>query len=105
MARAVESGDRRAAASNQARSLLFEDKYAEAEPLLRKLRENYARMFGPEHGICLGTATKLAQSLSGQNKFADAERIEREVLAVHKRVLGPEHRSTLTSAASLAYSL
>ena len=81
---AAESAERVAAESNLAVCLLHQGKNAEAEPVLRELRELHIRVLGAQHPSTLMMAANLASSLSGQGKHADAERIERELLGVYK---------------------
>jgi hypothetical protein len=92
-------------ATNLAISLGEQEKYAEAEAILRPVWAIQKRVLGEEHSSTLNSATSLAGFIGEQGRYAEAEVIQRQVWVAQKRVLGEEHLSTLNAAHNLAIYL
>ena len=101
----LKAADMLACAGNLARTLFDQEKYAEAEEMLREVLAVQKRVLGGEHPDTLAAGGFLAECLVDQEKHAEAEEIQREVLAVQKRVLGDEHPDTLAAAGNVAECL
>jgi tetratricopeptide (TPR) repeat protein len=101
-----ESDEKRLSAANMlARSLLAQEKYAEAQQLLQEVLVILRCVHGEQHGGTLATADNLALTLSYQGKHADAETLGRELHLLKSELLGEHHPSTLTTASNVALSL
>ncbi len=96
---ADEDEDRMAAEQTMANALMTQNKYVEAESILRKLVTIHRSV---------ENMMNLASSLCGQKKHAEAEAILRESLARQRGVLGtdpPTDERALATTATLAGTL
>jgi serine/threonine protein kinase/tetratricopeptide (TPR) repeat protein len=82
--------------------LTFQDKWAEAERLARKLLEIRQRVQGNEHLETLTAMSDLGWVLTIQRKFAEAEPLARKALDVTRRLLGDGDISTVERMERLA---
>ena len=79
-----------------------EDRYAEAEPLLRRGLDALQRAVGEEHPDTLQAMNNVAFAVyRGQGKLAEAEPMLDKALALSRRVLGEQHRNTLITMNNL----
>jgi hypothetical protein len=92
--------------TNLARNLLSQEKYAEAEPLLRRAHAWYnadeRQGIWPEEPNRLQTMSELALTLSQTGNLEEAERLARQCLLERREICGPFHRETLESTWILA---
>jgi serine/threonine protein kinase len=79
-----------------------EDRYAEAEPLLRQGLDSLRRVLGEEHPDTLVAMNRLATLCAHSGKSVDAELLWVKALEVGRRVLGEEHPTTLEAMNDLA---
>jgi tetratricopeptide (TPR) repeat protein len=75
-------------------ALKEQQRYLEAEPLLRDKLAALQRTVGPDHQDNVSTRLNLAECLEGQGKNAEAEAVLREALEVSLRSFGPRHADT-----------
>jgi tetratricopeptide (TPR) repeat protein len=80
-------------------------KYAEAEPLLRKVLAVYEEVLGPRHPDTAQSYNNLAYNLKAQGRAKEAEPLYRKALAVCEEVLGASHPDTALSYNNLAANL
>jgi hypothetical protein len=92
-------------AGNLATSLMHQQRYAEAEEILRDVLLRRMRVFGEDHHVTLIVAWNLASAVSHQGRHAEAEAVQRRVLQSQVQVLGECHPDTLLTAEYLATSL
>ena len=93
-----------AALERQATELYQAGRFAEAEPLFRRVLAIRERALGPEHPDTARSLNNLAEVLREQGRYADVEPLLRRALAIDEKALGPEHPGTargLTNLASL----
>jgi serine/threonine protein kinase/tetratricopeptide (TPR) repeat protein len=83
-------------------ALDHENKYSEAEPLLRKSLDGLRRVQGEEHSDTLEARENLAVLYFDERKFAHAETLLVKVLEGRRRILGEEHPDTIRSMYNLA---
>jgi tetratricopeptide (TPR) repeat protein len=87
---------------NLGETLIQENKYPEAEKLLRETMEIERRTLGPQQYDTLSSMGVLGQLLMKEKRYAEAEKLVREQLNGLKRALGPDHEDVADSAYSLA---
>src|SRR6266852_1581734 len=76
--------------------LTLEKKFAEAEPIHKRVIEIDSRAYGPLDELTLGDMRKLAEFYLAQGKYTEAETQYRKVLeAVGRRNLSPSARATV----------
>ena len=80
-----------------AREYYDQQKYAEAELLLRQSAEQQQKVLGAEHVETLRSKYWLAATLYNQQKYAEAEQVLRESAEQREKVLGADHKDTLAS--------
>ncbi|MFE4059026.1 tetratricopeptide repeat protein [Streptomyces sp. NPDC059096] len=90
-----------AAHARTGRSLFRLGRYAEAEPLLRRVRSTQAGLFGADDPDTLDTGQGLQLVLGNHGRREEAVTLLRSVVAGRQTVLGPWHPSTLRSRVSL----
>jgi tetratricopeptide (TPR) repeat protein len=90
------------AARRLGHALYHENKYAEAEPLLRKSLEGLRRVLGEGHYDTLDAMEELATLYRYRGKVAEAETLLIKTLDGRRRTLGWEHNVTLTAMNNLA---
>ena len=83
--------------------LLYEGKYAEAEPLALQALEVSLEQNGPDHPQTATSLYNLAWLYYDQGKYELAEPLYKRSLAIYEKVLGPDHPDTATSLGGLAY--
>ncbi|KIM98571.1 hypothetical protein OIDMADRAFT_167357 [Oidiodendron maius Zn] len=91
--------------NNLALMLQSQEKYKEAEAMLRKVLRFREKVLGIEHPDALTSMENLANILYWQGKFEDAETMYRQMLELMEKILGIEHPDTLTSMNYLAHAL
>jgi tetratricopeptide (TPR) repeat protein len=79
-----------------------QNKWTEAEPLLRQLLDAYLQKHGPDHVETLVTTSNLAALQQNLGKLSEAEALHRQNLEARRRVRGAEHPETLSTMAQLA---
>ena len=77
-------------------------KYAEAEPLSRRVLAISEKILGPDHPGVATSLNNLASLYQAQGKYAEAEPLSRRVLAIREKILGPDHPDVVTSLNTLA---
>jgi tetratricopeptide (TPR) repeat protein len=87
--------------SNLAAALLDQEKYDEAEVLIRRVVKGRQQL-GEEHPDRLTALDILARVLGAQHKFEEAEVNSRQALEGRTKRLGEHHPDTLTSLNNLA---
>jgi tetratricopeptide (TPR) repeat protein len=93
------------AVTGKARSLYVRGKYAEAEPLHRKVVAVYEDVLGPKHPDTATEYNNLAIVIGAQGRYREAELLYRKTLAVCEEVLGSKHPRTATACNNLAANL
>jgi hypothetical protein len=86
-------------------TLEVQDRFQEAEALLRRALALRVRILGPDHPGTLMSMATLANVLQSANRLEEAEGIEREVLLRQEKTSGPEAPETLRARSSLAVTL
>ncbi len=74
-----------------------QERYAEAEPLRRRLRADLKAAVGESHPKTVMAIGAVAEVLRNEKKYAEAEQIQRECLDRSRELLGPRHAVTLKS--------
>ncbi|MFJ7996670.1 tetratricopeptide repeat protein [Streptomyces sp. NPDC096310] len=90
-----------AAYARTGRSLFRLGRYAEAEPLLRRVRSTQSRLFGADAPDTLDTGQGLQLVLGNHGRREEAVTLLRSVVAGRQTTLGPWHPTTLRSRVSL----
>ena len=72
-------------------------KYAEAEPLYKRLLAIDEKALGPEHPDVAASLNNLALLYYNQGKYAEAEPLHKRALAIKEKTLGPDHPRVATS--------
>ncbi|RDW69768.1 hypothetical protein BP6252_08788 [Coleophoma cylindrospora] len=86
--------------SNEGRlaiTLHGQQKYDEAEELLRQSVQQREKVLGTEHKDTLWSKYRLAITLHGQQKYDEAEELLRKSVQQREKVLGTAHKGTLES--------
>ena len=73
--------------------LRLEDRYAEAEVVLRDALALQRKIQGPNHSRTASTESGLGLVLAEQGQFVEAEELERDALRIHTAALGAESMS------------
>ncbi len=89
----------------QAVALRDRGKFADAEPLLRKVLEIYEGVLGPKNSGTTESCNNLADNLHVQGRFKDAEALYRKALAVDEEVLGTNDPATAAAEDNLGDNL
>ena len=87
------------------REYLDQQKYAEAEQLLRQSAQQREKVLGAEHEDTLDSKQWLALALNEQQKYAEEEQLWRASAQQLEKVLGAEDENTLWSKYCLALTL
>ncbi|KAH9231531.1 hypothetical protein K456DRAFT_1773148 [Colletotrichum gloeosporioides 23] len=82
-----------------------QEKFKEAEKMIRQLLLLSEKRYGPEHPNTVMTLHNLASVLRSQERNREAEEIFRQTLELSKKVLGPEDPRTLINLARLGDAL
>lgn len=90
-----------AAHARTGRSLFRLGRYAEAEPLLRRIRAAQSRLLGADDPDTLDTGQGLQLVLGNNGRREEAVALLRSVVAAREVVLGAGHPATLRSRTSL----
>jgi len=77
-------------------------RYAEAEPLYRRIMAIYEQTLSPEHPNIAVGLVNLALVLQVQGRYGEAEPLHYRVLAIQEKAFGPEHPNITFSLNSLA---
>lgn len=80
--------------SMQAMLYVYEDRYDDAESLLKGTLEMRRALLGSEHLDVAASLYNLASLYDNQFRFLEAEVLFKEALAIFQRVLGSEHSHT-----------
>lgn len=83
------------AAATLARTLLSQEKYTEAEPLLRRAMAWYDTCSFPDNPVRFQIMSDLAHTLSQTNQFEKAEALATMCLSLRYKTAGPRARETL----------
>jgi hypothetical protein len=67
------------------------NRFAEAEPLLRRALAIDERSYGPDHPEVTIDLDRLARLLQDTNRLAEAEPLLRRALAIDEKSYGPDH--------------
>jgi CHAT domain-containing protein/Tfp pilus assembly protein PilF len=81
---------------------LQQDRYADAEPLLKRALAVREKALGPDHPTVAPELNNLAKLYDDQNRYADAELLYKRALAIHEKWRGPEHPRFANSLNNLA---
>jgi CHAT domain-containing protein/tetratricopeptide (TPR) repeat protein len=81
------------------------DRYAEAEPLLRRALLIFEQSYGNTHEFTISAANNLAATLEALGRLDDANRIYTLTLDNMAKRYGPSHRLTAISTNNLAFNL
>jgi hypothetical protein len=71
--------------------LSYQQKYAEAEQLLRQTVQEFEEVLSAKHRDTLWNKYRLAATLSNQQKYAEAEQLFRQLVQERVEVLGAKH--------------
>jgi serine/threonine protein kinase len=88
--------------SHLARVYQYQDRLAQAEPLMVQVFEVAKRVNGPEHPSTLTYMNNLGLLYSDQSKVDAAEALLSNAVDLRRRALGADHPDTLTSCNNLA---
>ena len=77
-------------------------RYAEAEPLFRRVVEINELAFGGDHPVVATCLNDLASLLLDTNRLGEAERLYRRALAIDEASLGPNHPTVARDLNNLA---
>ena len=94
-----------AAISNLADVFLYEARYAEAEPLMRRALVITEKSFGPEHPEVAVSLNNLAQLLKATNRLVEAEPLMRRALAIKEKSYDSEYSELAVELNNLAQLL
>jgi CHAT domain-containing protein/tetratricopeptide (TPR) repeat protein len=89
----------------EASELMRRSRYAEADPLLRKISAINEKVLGVDHPYTSESYNNLALNLKAWGKYDEAEPLYRKALAIRQKVLGEDHPVTATSYNNLALDL
>ncbi|KAK5011660.1 hypothetical protein LTR28_009894 [Elasticomyces elasticus] len=85
--------------------LYYQQKYAEAEEVLRQAVQGRENVVGKERAETLDSKHWLAESLDQQQKYLEAEEVLRHAVEGREKVLGRKHEDTLDSKDTLGIVL
>jgi serine/threonine protein kinase/tetratricopeptide (TPR) repeat protein len=74
----------------------------EAEAVLAKARQTFARLRGADHPDTLDCTNSLALACQARGRYGEAEALLEQALEAGRRTVGPDHPDTLTSLHNLA---
>ena len=95
-----------ATASNNLALLLHDtNRFAEAEPLLRRVLAIHEAAFGDQHPGVAIVLNNLASLLHDTNRIVEAEPLARRALAIHEAAYGERHPAVATNLNNLAMLL
>jgi tetratricopeptide (TPR) repeat protein len=81
--------------------LMKQDRYEQAESILRRSLAIRERVFGDAHPLVATALNNLGTLLEKQNKFEEAEPFFSRALEIRESNLGPEHKHTIHSQNNL----
>ena len=76
-------------------ALYNQQKYSEAEGLLRQAEEGRERTVGPDHKDTLQSKHWLGRTLYGQQKYSEAKERLQQATDGRERTVGPDYEDTL----------
>jgi eukaryotic-like serine/threonine-protein kinase len=76
------------------RALIDQNKFSEAEPVVRQAVALRRNLLGTEHHNVAQALAVLAQVLIGEDKLVEAEAVAREGIAISRRTIGEQHFTT-----------
>ncbi|KAL5349220.1 hypothetical protein ACLOAV_005508 [Pseudogymnoascus australis] len=82
---------------NLAQQYYYQQKYSEAETLLRKSAQEFENLFGAEHRGTLDSKLLLARTVYDQQKYYEAETLLQKLAQEFEKVKGIGYRGTLDS--------
>jgi tetratricopeptide (TPR) repeat protein/CHAT domain-containing protein len=68
-----------------------QDRYAEAEPMLKRSLAITEKALGPNHLNVANALINLAELCEGQSRNIEAEQLYKRALAIREKALGPDH--------------
>ncbi|KAF2828894.1 hypothetical protein CC86DRAFT_237595, partial [Ophiobolus disseminans] len=71
-------------------------RYAEAEPMFRRIWECRVAVLGPDHDETLQSLYSLRSNLNSQKKWVESDRIANQIIEASERRYGPTHHETQT---------
>lgn len=80
-------------------------RFAEAEPMMRRVLAIDEKSFGPDHPNVAARLNNLAMLLKDTNRLAEAEPMMRRALAIDEKSYGPEHPNVARDINNLALLL
>ena len=78
-------------------------RYAEAEPLMRRVVEIFEKAYGLDHPNVATSLNNLATLLHATNRFDEAEPLMRRALELDERSYGPDHPDVARDLNNLAH--
>jgi tetratricopeptide (TPR) repeat protein len=91
--------------SNLGVILIYQARFAEAEPMMRVALAIGEKHRGPDHFFVAKRLDTLASLLRDTNRFAEAEPLYRRSLTINEKSLGPEHPSVAVGLHNLGQLL
>src|SRR5438477_3775888 len=88
--------------NNQAELYKEEGRYADAEPLYKRLLAINEKAHGPDHPSVALALNDLAELYKEEGRYADAEPLYKRAMATWKKALGPDHPDVAQSLNNLA---
>ena len=88
--------------NNLAERYKEEGRYADAEPLYKRVLAINEKAFGPDHPSVALALNDLAELYKEEGRYADAEPLYKWALATWKKALGPDHPDVAQSLNNLA---
>jgi serine/threonine protein kinase/tetratricopeptide (TPR) repeat protein len=86
-------------------ALLDQNRFAEAEPVVREAVTLRRNLLGSKHHNVAQALDVLAQVLVGETKLAEAEAVAREGLAISRKTIGEQHFTTADCLSNLGEAL
>ena len=80
-------------------------RYAEAEPLMRRVLRIFEKAYGSDHPNVATSLNNLAQLLQATNRLGEAEPLMRRALEIDERFYGPNHPDVARDLNNLAQLL
>ena len=81
------------------------ERYAESEPIYRRVLAAFEQLYGPEHYEIAVNLNNLAAVRYARGDAREAEQLYRRALAIKEKILGPEHPDTALTANNLGVLL
>jgi tetratricopeptide (TPR) repeat protein len=88
--------------NNLAERYKEEGRYADAEPLCKRVLAINEKARGPDHPSVALALNDLAELYKEEGRYADAEPLCKRVLAINEKARGPDHPSVALALNDLA---